>query len=65
MEDFIIIGENIHTTRSVKLDGIRIKDIDGKKVLTYRKKVTISQSYIFQIILWRPNHTNKVRLSIL
>ena len=38
MEDFIIIGENIHTTRSVKLDGIRIKDIDGKKVLTYRKK---------------------------
>ena len=38
MEDFIIIGENIHTTRSLKLDGIRIKDIDGKKVLTYRKK---------------------------
>ena len=38
MEDFIIIGENIHTTRSVKLDGIRIKEIDGKKVLTYRKK---------------------------
>ena len=27
MEDFIIIGENIHTTRSVKLDGIRIKEL--------------------------------------
>ena len=38
MNEFIIIGENIHTTRSVKLDGIRTFDLDGEKVITFRKK---------------------------
>lgn len=38
MSDFKIIGENIHTTRSIKLGGIRTKTIDSKNVITYRKK---------------------------
>ena len=38
MNEFIIIGENIHTTRSVKLDGIRTFDLDGEQVITFRKK---------------------------
>ena len=38
MENFKIIGENIHTTRSIKLGGIRTQKIDEKDVITYRKK---------------------------
>ena len=38
MSNFIIIGENIHTTRSIKLGGIRTKLIDDKDVIAYRKK---------------------------
>ena len=38
MSEFKIIGENIHTTRSIKLGGIRTKEIDSKVVITYRKK---------------------------
>jgi len=38
MSKFKIIGENIHTTRSIKLGGIRTKNIDSKDVITYRKK---------------------------
>jgi len=38
MSNFKIIGENIHTTRSIKLGGIRTKKIDSKDVITYRKK---------------------------
>ena len=38
MSEFKIIGENIHTTRSIKLGGVRTKEIDSKIVITYRKK---------------------------
>jgi len=38
MSEFKIIGENIHTTRSIKLHGVRTKDIDSKIVISYRKK---------------------------
>jgi len=38
MSEFKIIGENIHTTRSIKLGGIRTKEIDSKVVISYRKK---------------------------
>ncbi len=38
MSNFKIIGENIHTTRSIKLGGIRTKKIDSKDIITYRKK---------------------------
>jgi 5-methyltetrahydrofolate--homocysteine methyltransferase len=37
MSKFIIIGENIHTTRSVKLGGIRSATIDSKEVISYKK----------------------------
>ena len=38
MSEFKIIGENIHTTRSIKLGGVRTKEIDSKIVISYRKK---------------------------
>ena len=38
MSEFKIIGENIHTTRSIKLGGIRTKEINSKIVISYRKK---------------------------
>ncbi len=38
MSEFKIIGENIHTTRSIKLRGVRTKEIDSKIVISYRKK---------------------------
>ena len=38
MSDFIIIGENIHTTRSVKRGGIRTAVVDDKEVLIFNKK---------------------------
>ncbi len=38
MSNFKIIGENIHTTRSIKLGGIRTKKIDSKEIIKYRKK---------------------------
>ena len=38
MSEFKIIGENIHTTRSIKLGGVRTKEINSKIVITYRKK---------------------------
>ena len=38
MSEFKIIGENIHTTRSIKLGGIRTKYINSKIVISYRKK---------------------------
>ena len=38
MSEFKIFGENIHTTRSIKLGGVRTKEIDSKIVITYRKK---------------------------
>lgn len=38
MSEFKIIGENIHTTRSIKLGGVRTKEINSKIVISYRKK---------------------------
>ena len=38
MSDFIIIGENIHTTRSVKRGGIRTSIVDDQEVLIFNKK---------------------------
>ena len=38
MSDFIIIGENIHTTRSVKRGGIRTSIVDDQEVLLFNKK---------------------------
>ena len=38
MSEFKIIGENIHTTRSIKLGGVRTKEINSKLVISYRKK---------------------------
>ena len=38
MSEFKIIGENIHTTRSIKLGGVRTKEIDSKIFISYRKK---------------------------
>ena len=37
MTKFIIIGENIHTTRSIKLGGIRSANINNKEVVLYKK----------------------------
>ena len=38
MSEFKIIGDNIHTTRSIKLGGVRTKEINSKIVISYRKK---------------------------
>ena len=38
MSEYKNIGENIHTTRSIKLGGVRTKEIDSKIVISYRKK---------------------------
>ncbi|MBM3945279.1 MAG: hypothetical protein FJ317_07325 [SAR202 cluster bacterium] len=38
-EDFVIIGENIHTTRSVRRDGARVVTLDdGTEAVTYKNE---------------------------
>lgn len=49
--NFVIVGENIHATRSLKLNGKRITNsVDGKQFINYIDKSNISQ--LMQIPDW-------------
>ena len=49
--NFVIVGENIHATRSLKLNGKRITNsVDGKQFINYKDKSNISQ--LMQIPDW-------------